>query len=288
MSTKPTLPPSRTMEWFLLVIFISQAFTITNGFHRVNSCKLEANTTDESYDLRLLSSATHDWSVKSNDPNATNFSMNICHPSSSCGKNEAVCGCIDGICTNLGSVLNQELKFDDEKHELVLTYRQGNRSACGASFNGTQSRSRIEFVCGTGAGTPEYVDRTVSGDECTFNFKWVTYMACKKTASKPAHRITDIQRDENNKYPVSVYDKQMDISFNVKELFTKKFNIPGVHNPKDTYNYLISLGQYVQVDGGTCDNASVCQVSSSLFETLFKLDSLDKAGVPSRCWCIRY
>ncbi|KAI1304659.1 Cation-independent mannose-6-phosphate receptor [Halotydeus destructor] len=223
-------------------------------------CKLKPShpctllTDQHFYDLRLLSSGTHQWEAKDAISNETYY-LNVCHSVSrevKCPeKNSAACLCKGANCRGLGEASSAELT-EKSNGSLLLKYGRGSTDGCIRGSSSTE----IRFECGRSLGRPKFI----KADNCVFYFEWKTYAACPKDRDLPE----PLKLVRKGQFEVYLVDERLMGAFNVTSLYEQEFDVVGINeHTGDKYEYIINLGSYVNYEAHHCDNASVCQTKEN-------------------------
>ncbi|MBN3306457.1 MPRI protein, partial [Amia calva] len=149
------------------------------------------------YDLSSLtryseSGATMNWEAVDSsavESDRKHFYINVCHKviqeeaTSSCPEDTALCAVgKDNKPKSLGKFLSSPKK--DDNNNILLTYTEGDE--CNGK---SKIKSIITLVCKPGEGDSAPLLKSVSSDECVYEFEWHTAAACVLSKTKGDHCV---------------------------------------------------------------------------------------------------
>lgn len=153
------------------------------------------------YDLSVLSRQQGNWNLT--DAQRNTYWINICQgihdgpDPQICSERSASClRTTDGKVHNLGTVTSQTLSMEEDGKTLRLEYTSNDLACTGKHRRSDNLRTRtiIHFECGNSVGGPVYIPRQPDSDECVFEFRWKSTVAChieRHSVQENKGKITD-------------------------------------------------------------------------------------------------
>ncbi|XP_045197868.2 cation-independent mannose-6-phosphate receptor-like isoform X2 [Mercenaria mercenaria] len=221
---------------------------------RQNPCSIVLD--NHLYDLSILSKIHGAWNVTDSDKNT--YWINICtsvggpNLPAVCDEKVAACRLLkNGGGDVMGSINSQKKIYkNNTSGALVLEYGEGN--PCTRN-NGRSATTKINFICGSVFGAPEFVESEENKELCIYEFNWKTKFACK------------VERESMQMSNGELKDKETGLIVDLKPLWNKSFEVDQKLDSGNENVYKILLnGNSTQ-----CKNGVICQIKNkNIYRTL--------------------